>query len=495
MIIFYNFFILAYFITMSIYSSSIRSHVVDPQFHSENRTEFRLNHIGGSFLPTLRLGNVGLSKTGTNNFYHPGAGAASVISRIRLMDGTEELDGLRLAGPWLSFKGLIKSNSENVNVMRNLEGGELGWSAGATGELLSNQPKVIREGEEATLSSIDLRDTFSFLNSVSHLSMSLFKNLRVIVEYVPNSKPELLVENISQVAGLKKSVPILIVDQITDESLVATLDKQLTSATWLAIETDQATIAKVPGVEGQAVATSVEQRSSLRINGFQNKAVSRVMISKTFTDADAYKYVDAAGDVKIKGLSGYGSRRMHRERFNMRVNGSNLLSGDGLVTPAQETMMLSDTWGELNMCPGQNIESVGLDTKYDLTKADPVIATIVGNAPKNFVGTNVTQPSVLTNSGVLDAAGTSWTTPPTAQTGYWCGNSAFIGLPVHNRVVDMQIDMVRTGTPSSVASSPTAFDAGTIASAGNYLPMTLTVFAEVSKSLQVSGMDYKVVYN
>ena len=481
---------------MSIFSSSVKSQIIDPVFHSESRCEFRLANRGEAYMPTLRLGNIGLTKdAGNNNTYHFGPGAASVISRIRLMDGNEELDSLRNAAQWLTFKGLQKTNSENVNVMSNLEGGSIGWSAGATGELLSNENKTIREGESTTLGSIDLRDCFGFLNSVSHLSTKLFPNLRVVIEYHANSNPALMVNNVSQVAGLKKVVPILIADEITDDRLVATLDAQLKSASWVAVEVDTASVPQVPGITAAgAVTDSAVQRTSLRINGFQNKAVSRMMIAKTFQDPDAYLYGGGAADTAVKGLASYGSRALHKERFNMRVNGRNLLSGDGLTSPAQMSMMLSDVWGEIDMCPGQDTESVGVDSKYGLTVADPVTATIIGNAPKNWVGVNRTEPRVLTNSGALDAAGTAWATPPTAQQGYWVGNSSFIGLPVHDRVTDLQLDLVRTGTPSSAASAPGTYDAGTVSSAGNYLALNLSVFAEVSKRLDVMGGDYKISY-
>ena len=67
---------------MSVFSSSLRTTIIDPQFHSENRCEFRLENRGQAYMPTLRLGNLGLQKTGaTPNEYQWGAGVASVISR------------------------------------------------------------------------------------------------------------------------------------------------------------------------------------------------------------------------------------------------------------------------------------------------------------------------------------------------------------------------------------------------------------------------------
>ena len=178
----------------------------------------------------------------------------------------------------------------------------------------------------------------------------------------------------------------------------------------------------------------------------------------------------------------------------MRVNGRSLLAADGLTSPAQMAMMLSDVWGELNMCPGQNTESVGLDTKYDLTVADPTVGSIIGHAPYNWVGENISEPPVLSKSGVLDGAGTAWATAPTAQQGVWVGNSSFIGVPVHDRVSDMQLDLVRTGTPSSAATGAAAFDAGTTSPAGNFQALNIDVFAEISKRMDVTNGSYKISY-
>jgi hypothetical protein len=145
---------------MSIFSSSVKSQIIDPVFHSENRCEFRLANRGEAYLPTLRLGNIGLTKdAGNNNTYHFGAGAASVISRIRLMDGNEELDSLRHAAQWLTFKGLQKTNSENVNVMSNLEGAVL--LVGLLGQLVNFYPTQIKlfEKVKAQLSEVLTSET------------------------------------------------------------------------------------------------------------------------------------------------------------------------------------------------------------------------------------------------------------------------------------------------------------------------------------------------
>ena len=460
---------------MAAFSSSLQSTIIDPVFHSDTRCEFRIQNRGQAYMPTLRIGNIGLEKTGAaSNAYHFGSGTSSVISRIRLLDGQEELDSLRNVAQWLTFKGALKTNSQNTNVFNNLNGDSQGWIYGATGELLEANTKQVREGDEATLGLLDLRECFPFLNSVSHLSTKLFKNLRVVIEYVPKSQKHLLVNSQidANVGLLKKSIPILICDEIRDDALVAALDKQMTSASWVSIEHDLANLPAPPTALTQANAETggISQRVQLRMNGCLGKAVSRVMIAKTYESTGAGGPNVNQGTIgvnEVKALGGYGSKAFLKETFNMRLNGRNVLGGEGLTSPAQITMMLSDTWGALDMCPFQNQQSVGLDTVYTNYAATPA-------GPANIVGINQTAPSVLK------------TAPGAAQPqqGYWISNSSWIGLPVNERVSDLQLDIGRTCT----------FSDGTSSSAGNGLPMNIHLFSEVSRAMTVSGGDYKIFY-
>ncbi len=482
---------------MSIFSSSVKSQIIDPVFTSESRAEFRLANRGEAYMPTLRLGNIGLSNTGRNNVYHFGPGAASVIDRIQLLDGNEELDSLRNVGNWLTFKNSLHTNSQNDNVFKSMVGGELGWSAGATGELLSNDPKIVSQGAADTLGTLDLREIFGILNSISHLSTSLFPNLRVVIEY--HRANDALVNNQTDVTDLKKSVPILIVDEIVDDALVASLNKQLVSASWVAVEHDQSQIPQVPGIVAETTQRpAVVQSVNLRINGFQNKAVSRVMISKVYQNMQNYLY-DVAADgssTAIRGLGQYGSKALHKEEFNIRVNGRNVLAGRGVTSPAAMTMLCADTWGDLNMCPGANVESVGLDSKYSLySSVNPV-----GRPCSNWVGVNETHPRILTDGGIITAGqvvgetGATWATDPTAQQGVWVGNSSWIGVNVQDRVSDLQLQFTRTGTTSSPRTSGTFATDTPTSSVGNFQALDIHIFAEVAKRIDVSGGEYKISY-
>lgn len=479
---------------MSIFSSSVQSSIIDPVFTSAGRAEFRLANRGESYLPTMRIGNLGLSKSANaNNQYHFGTGCASCIDRIQLLDGTEELDGLRRVGNWLTFTNSLKTNSQNTQVFTNLIGGSLGWEAGASGEVKSNGNKVVRLGEPQTLGTLDLREVFPLLNSISHLSTKTFKNLRIVIEY--HTKTTALVTQqtpANMVDGLAKTVPILIVDEIVDPALAASLDAQLSSVDYVAIESDEAGIPQVAGVtDASPVATSAVQNNDLRINGFQGKSVSRVMVSKVYQDLANYEYGPSAASA-LKAIAQYGSKSLHKEQFNIRVNGRNVLAGNGVDTPSAMTMLCADTWGPTNITPGMNTESLGLDTKYSLTDAT---LTPTGRPCQNWVGAPVTFPGISNSGGVYtDATKTAWATPPTATQGIWIGNAAWLGVGIHDRVSEMQIQLTRTGTPTSARTPDTFATDQPTSSAGNFQAMNVLVFAEVAKNLTIANGSYKVSY-
>jgi len=446
---------------MSVYSTSLRTQLIDPQFHSQDRCEFRLDNRGQSYMPTMRIGNLGLSKSANhNNEYNAGAGALGIISRIRLMDGNEELDSLRNVAQWMTFKNALKTNSQNTSVFNQLDGNRQGKVYGApSGFLEMAAPKRIREGQADTLTTLDLRECFPFLNSISHLSTKLFENLRVVIEYVPTVKTTQgkMVQNIggTHVADLVKTLPVLIVDEIEDEALVATLDRQMTSASWVSVMHDQANlpvVAKVTAYGEQAV-----QRVQLRINGFLNKTVSRMMIAKTYENP-----LHDLDGVQVRALGGNGSKALFKESINMRVNGGNIVAGNGLDSPAQIQGMLSDTWGSITTTPFANQQSVGTDQPY------------AAAGPLNTIGITPTVPSVLLEAPAGDGTG--------PQAGYEISNSSWIGLPIHSRVSDMSFDIGRTGT----------FSDGTNSSRGNFQALNIHFFAEVARGMTVSDGSYKI---
>jgi len=119
------------------------------------------------------------------------------------------------------------------------------------------------------------------------------------------------------------------------------------------------------------------------------------------------------------------------------------------------------------MCPFANQQSVGLDTVYSNYAATPV-------GPSNVTGITETVPSVKSTA---PGAGEP-------QHGPWISNSAWIGVPIQDRVSDLQLDFGRTCTYSD----------GTTSSAGNFQSINLHCFCEISKAMTVSGGSYRIFY-
>ena len=175
---------------MALYSTSVETQILDPVFSSKNRCEFRIPDRDGSYLPNLRLGNVGVTTAVNAVPYALGCGVASVIKRIQLMDGNEELDSLREANAWLTFKSFFRPNSEASGIKMIEEGGAgRGFTSSTSLEVDVPLPSQkfansLAQGAENLFTGyIDLRVIFPLLNQMSHLNTKMFPNLRVVIEW------------------------------------------------------------------------------------------------------------------------------------------------------------------------------------------------------------------------------------------------------------------------------------------------------------------------
>ena len=99
---------------MSVFSSSVKSTIIDPVFTSASRCEFRLANRGEAYMPTMRIGNLGLTNTGKNNQYHFGVGAASVIDRIQLLDKCQSAEPASDTAAKTSKYSHYKRSTENT---------------------------------------------------------------------------------------------------------------------------------------------------------------------------------------------------------------------------------------------------------------------------------------------------------------------------------------------------------------------------------------------
>jgi len=448
---------------MALYSTSVSTEIMDPVFSSKNRCEFRIPDRDGSYLPNLRLGNVGVT-TATNAVpYALGCGVASVIKRIQLMDGNEELDSLREANAWLTFKSFFRPNAEAAGLKMIEEGGAArGFTSGTSLEVNVPLPSqkfansLAQKAENLFTGYIDLRVIFPLLNQMSHLNTKMFPNLRVVIEWETSEQRILVSTGNTPVP----TTPILMADVIMDEALIATLDSAMVGKAIMfdAIEVDRIGL-PAAGAFAADNYTTTEQVVSLQSKGFLGKYVKRICVQKSAQDSAGY--VDGATNA-VRGFGANGSLSMEGEHSNLRINGRNLLGGNGFVTSAQTMMGVTDTWGEINSYPYSAISSVGLDNAQD-TKAL--------NGP---AGLPPTSPSLL---NAATAAG--------AKQSQLIGQQSYLGYRLDERCDNLQLQYRRLGRKQVAGVQ-----------AGTGAALNLTLYGEVSKKLVVRGMggDWAVSY-
>ena len=300
---------------------------------------------------------------------------------------------------------------------------------------------------------IDLRVIFPILNQMTHLNTKIFPNLRVVIEYETDEQRILTTTGNTPTP----TTPILMADVITDEALIASLDKQMMAGPVLfdAIEVDRIGLPVVSvgtaAAPFSATTGEVTQNQTLQSKGFLGKYVKRICVQKSSTETTRYVAPATGGIVNVRGFGANGSLAMHKEQANLRINGRNLLGGNGYTTAAQFAMGVADTWGQINTAPYMALESVGLDL------AETTVAAL--NAP---AGVPPTDPSILVAA-----------TAATAKQSATIGQQAYIGFRLDERCDNLQLQYQR----------------------GTGGPLNLTLFAEVTKRLDVRGPgDWKVSY-
>ena len=442
---------------MSLYSTSVSTATIDPVFHSARRCTFSLGLTDQAYLPNLRLGNLGV-KANTTTEYALGCGVAGSIARITLLDGEEEIDSLRQVNSWLTFRSFFRPNSDAAFIKVPLEGGSgRGFTSSTSMETVVPLPFRKYATNDAGLvnnqhihtGTLDLREVFPILGSITHLSTAIFKNLRIVIEYETDQARMLIQDN----KAATPIVPILMADEITDQALIQTLDKQLMSSPvfWDAVEMDQIGVKAISDTDndGGTVALRAEntQIVALQSAGFLGKYVKRMMIKKS----PQSKALNVVGN-EVQGFGANGSLSMNKEQVNLRVNGRSLLGGRGYTTPAQMAMGTSDVWGEINAPAYGAVQSVGLDAAQEDAE----------NAP---AGVAPTEPSILTEGSAPRHAATT-------------GQQSYCSFNMESRVDNLIIEYQRTGR----FQAPNIIGQG-----GTGVAIDLTCFAEVSKSLTVMG--------
>ena len=350
---------------MSYYSDqTIKTTYLDPRIYVENsRATFELDASEAAYLPDMRLTFVGAKGTIAST-YNKLAGALSMVRNFTLYDGKQVLSQLNRANFYNGFLNQNKTNAVNEKV----------------GSVL--------ETTNATTESawIDLRQIFPILAQMSHLPTSMFKNLRVVIEYDMSDQVSNATNNV-----LTSLRPILAVNVLTNPKVVDALNKNMSAISWLEVEHDQFVIPQSTN-NGGAGDQNVEQPVTVKLNGYNAKRMERMLIVKEITNSA----LEVSGTA-VQGYGKFSSQAVFKQKFQLRINGRNIFPrANGIAGNNEMLAHVAETYGDCSAYPGSN--QYGQD-----------ISTIVG----------LGRPAL--------------------------GQLAYIGCYVGQEISDLQIDYARTG--------------------------------------------------
>ena len=336
---------------MSFYTQGLKPHVIDAVHDSTNfRTEFRLKP-NTVFLTNWRIANLG-AKLGNADIYNPLVGIASVIKSIHIYDGNQLLDQLLEFPLWAGFTSYNQSNKANVDMRRMLLADSTGFvyegldlPDDSTSTTVDDNAKIRPryDSPKATNDStsskgwLSLKSLLPFLDASLYCPTTVFKNLRVVIQYNTNFG-QLGVNTADGTAANSVSSlePLLLVDEVVNPERQNQIAKSYKGVRYNAIEHDRVSIPSMAVNAGTVPTTKT-------VGGFNNKNVTRFLLVNSPLTASA---TDAS--------MGLGSTSMFKQAIQIRMNGQNIFPASGINRPNQRLSLLTDVWGTCNSFNGTN---------------------------------------------------------------------------------------------------------------------------------------------
>ena len=336
---------------MSFYSSGdVQTLYLDPKsFVDGNRAVFELNGHHLAILPNIRLLDNGVFGQ-ADGLYNALVGADSIITDVVLYDGRTELSRLSKFGSFRGFEAQNQGNVKTKSLRSPKTGSRIGYEQAADDKLMdfigSSQPVTKAARADSDGSMIDLREILPMLNSVTHLPVDVFQNLRLEITYNTAAANQILADITNTITGML--IPQLAIDVLDDEVLVKKMNRTLKNAQWLEIESDQV-LYPISANDGGANDQGVKETKNFKLDGFKNKSVERVLMVKQLSNPAGYLTGNA-----VNGWGKFGSAAFFNEEVQVRVNGSNLFPKSGIVGDHERLAYVADTWGETFAFPGSN---------------------------------------------------------------------------------------------------------------------------------------------
>jgi len=334
---------------MSYYSDeSARTTYIDPKIYVPNvRASWELDSNEAAYLPDLRITFLGGETDGGDSAYNTLLGAIASCKNWRLMDGKTELCSQNVAQFIQGFRNLNRPNAQNQSVNSSLLCNSLGLTIEGANNKIERVAKVLDASTAGVTNSayFHLSEVFPMLNSVTHLPTSIFENLRVEVEF-DSSRQSNLMDTTKTFATLR---PVLVADVLEDPKIVDMMNKNFRAASWLEREHDQFVIPQSAN-NGGANDQKLVQSVNVKVNGFNNKRVERLLMVKELSDKSLFLY----GGTAVGGFGHFASQANYNQKFQVRLNGRNILPRQGIVANNERLAHVVDTYGECTSYLGAN---------------------------------------------------------------------------------------------------------------------------------------------
>jgi len=333
-------------------SSSI-SRVLDPLIDQvNNRVEFALpsNTILSS---DIRLLNIGAIVSEDTREYNRMAGGLSLIKNIYLQSNGVTLDQVLDANTWIAFKQQLKSHGQAESLERNLVGNSQGLIVTSDAVLgTPYTPKPLATTLAASgKTMISLTDVLPLLRATRMLPTTIFTDLRLVIEY----ETDIVKIGTTSIGSLTTMLtPFVVVDEMLDADFIKTQTNAYQGVGFMSIERDMVfaptSLASVSGVAGNVV-----NSHSMQMRGYDNKFISRVLFVPKALNSNAYI---GGADGVVAGGGGLGAIALLKPSYNVVVNGSNKIAGQGLIGYSEIQGRTMDTWGQMNVPTQANTPGV-----------------------------------------------------------------------------------------------------------------------------------------
>lgn len=345
---------------MSFYTNAIKTELIDPVIHIDNRrSEFRLVK-DNLYLSNLRICNLGLRTTVGNDKYNILTGALGIIKRIELLDGSTQLDVIEAFNILQAFRNYNKTNDENLSLNNNLVNNSLGFryksvdGTLATSHITNTEAKGISTNyDESGQAWVNLLQLFPMLKNMKYVHCGIFKDFRIVIEYIDDVKEA--IQGDTSVVTLR---PFLVADNVMNENLAMEIKKNFKGLVYMSMEHELIIIPQRTDAG--------EQKIVQKLQGFNKKRLNRMLFVKTPTES--------ANTLKLAG-----SVAMHNDKFNIRINGDEKFARDGIIGYNERLALLSQTYGDCNSSSFSNVPTSN-DTDANIkpykTNTEPL--TLVG---------------------------------------------------------------------------------------------------------------------